>query len=128
MTTDPALASLLALDPAAPVPAAVHALAAPENRHLLEYVREDPFGAHVFPGNIEGYDPEQKAPVIRVLYGNLPLPIFDGQPLAIIDPQADRETLWGAIIDRIRAGAFDAQIEAVAGEIYGKTLKPKAAA
>ncbi|MHB9863658.1 radical SAM protein [Streptomyces sp. YIM S03343] len=59
MTADPALASLLTLDPAAPVPAAVHALAAPGNRHLLEYVREDPFGAHVFPGNIEDYDPER---------------------------------------------------------------------
>ncbi|WP_318205521.1 radical SAM protein [Streptomyces sp. SCL15-4] len=57
--TDPALASLLAVDPAAPVPDAVHALAAPENRHLLDYVREDPFGAHVFPGDIEGYDPER---------------------------------------------------------------------
>jgi oxygen-independent coproporphyrinogen-3 oxidase len=57
--TDTALASLLALDPSAPTPAAVEALAAPENRHLLEYVREDPFGAHVFPGNIEGYDPER---------------------------------------------------------------------
>ncbi|MFJ5260506.1 radical SAM protein [Streptomyces sp. NPDC088387] len=55
---DPALESLLAVDPTAPVPAAVHALAAPGNRHLLEYVREDPFGAHVFPGNIEDYDPE----------------------------------------------------------------------
>ncbi|MXM66793.1 radical SAM protein [Streptomyces sp. HUCO-GS316] len=59
MAPDPALASLLTLDPAAPVPDAVHALAAPENRHLLAYVREDPFGAHVFPGNIEGYDPER---------------------------------------------------------------------
>ncbi|CAM5704773.1 hypothetical protein SANTM175S_08385 [Streptomyces antimycoticus] len=58
-TPDPALASLLAVDPSAPVPAAVEALAAPDNRHLLEYVREDPFGAHVFPGNIEGYDPER---------------------------------------------------------------------
>ncbi|MET8826373.1 radical SAM protein [Streptomyces sp. NPDC004610] len=57
-STDPALNSLLALDPTAPVPAAVHALSAPENRHLLDYVREDPFGAHVFPGNIEDYDPE----------------------------------------------------------------------
>ncbi len=32
------------------------ALAAPENRHLLEYVAEDPFGAHVFPGDEAGYD------------------------------------------------------------------------
>ena len=56
---DPTLASLLAVAPGAPVPDAVHALADPENRHLLDYVAEDPFGAHVFPGNVEGYDPER---------------------------------------------------------------------
>ncbi len=33
------------------------ALAAPENRHLLEYVVEDPFGAHVFPGDEAEYEP-----------------------------------------------------------------------
>ncbi|MGZ3144271.1 radical SAM protein [Lentzea chajnantorensis] len=27
----------------------------PANAHLLEYVTEDPFGAHVFPGNVPGY-------------------------------------------------------------------------
>jgi coproporphyrinogen III oxidase-like Fe-S oxidoreductase len=50
-----ALASLRVADPGAPTAAVTGALAAPENRHLLEYVVEDPFGAHVFPGNLAGY-------------------------------------------------------------------------
>ncbi|CAM3954567.1 coproporphyrinogen-III oxidase family protein [Kibdelosporangium persicum] len=50
-----ALASLRVLDPSHPKPAVADVLAAPENRHLLEYVVEDPFGAHVFPGNEVGY-------------------------------------------------------------------------
>lgn len=47
-----ALASLAALDPDHPRPPVVDVLATPENRHLLEYVALDPFGAHVFPGDI----------------------------------------------------------------------------
>ncbi|MCR3748909.1 radical SAM protein [Lentzea californiensis] len=31
------------------------ALQNPANAHLLDYVTEDPFGAHVFPGNVPGY-------------------------------------------------------------------------
>ena len=31
------------------------ALQDPANAHLLEYVTEDPFGAHVFPGNVPGH-------------------------------------------------------------------------
>jgi coproporphyrinogen III oxidase-like Fe-S oxidoreductase len=49
------LVSLRHTDPAYPVPAVVDVLGAPENRHLLEYVTEDPFGAHVFPGNVSEY-------------------------------------------------------------------------
>ncbi|OZM71808.1 coproporphyrinogen III oxidase [Amycolatopsis antarctica] len=58
MTYEQALASLRENDPGAPVPAVAGALAAPGNRHLLEYVVEDPFGAHVFPGNEPDYSPE----------------------------------------------------------------------
>ncbi|MGC4852538.1 radical SAM protein [Micromonospora sp. DT4] len=47
-----ALASLNSIDPAHPRPAVVDVLAARENRRLLEYVALDPFGAHVFPGDI----------------------------------------------------------------------------
>ncbi|MEU7571939.1 radical SAM protein [Micromonospora sp. NPDC049240] len=47
-----ALASLSHLDPGHPRPAVVDVLAAPENRRLLEYVALDPFGSHVFPGDI----------------------------------------------------------------------------
>ncbi|RAJ68869.1 oxygen-independent coproporphyrinogen-3 oxidase [Streptomyces sp. Amel2xB2] len=56
-TYEESLASLRRTDPGHPVPSVVDKLAAPENRHLLEYVTEDPFGAHVFPGNIPGYSP-----------------------------------------------------------------------
>jgi oxygen-independent coproporphyrinogen-3 oxidase len=34
------------------------ALQDPANAHLLDYVTEDPFGAHVFPGNVPGYGVE----------------------------------------------------------------------
>jgi coproporphyrinogen III oxidase-like Fe-S oxidoreductase len=57
-TYEQTLASLRAVDAAYPVPGIAAVLAAPENRHLLEYVAEDPFGAHVFPGSIPGYPPE----------------------------------------------------------------------
>lgn len=62
---------------------------------------------------LEGYDYEQKASVIRVLYGSAPLPIFDGQAAAVIEPQADRDALWEAIISRIEAGDYDKEIEEV---------------
>ncbi|WP_406306846.1 radical SAM protein [Streptomyces sp. NBC_00885] len=52
-----AVASLHELDPRYPVPSVLEVLAAPANQHLLEYVTEDPFGAHVFPGNIPDYSP-----------------------------------------------------------------------
>ncbi|QFU93402.1 radical SAM protein [Amycolatopsis sp. YIM 10] len=58
MTYEQALASLRETDATAPVPAVLDVLTAPENRHLLEYVVEDPFGAHVFPGNEPDYAPE----------------------------------------------------------------------
>jgi coproporphyrinogen III oxidase-like Fe-S oxidoreductase len=57
-TYEQTLASLRETDPRHPVPAVLEALSAPENRHLLEYVTEDPFGAHVFPGNIPDASPE----------------------------------------------------------------------
>lgn len=50
-----ALDQLNRLDPNYPVPEAVTVLNRQENRHLLEYVESDPFGAHVFPGNIDDY-------------------------------------------------------------------------
>ncbi|WP_314174026.1 radical SAM protein [Streptomyces winkii] len=56
-TYEESLDSLRQTDPRHPEPAVLERLAAPENRHLLEYVTEDPFGAHVFPGNIPDYSP-----------------------------------------------------------------------
>ncbi|WP_410642700.1 radical SAM protein [Amycolatopsis sp. lyj-346] len=49
-----AIGSLHTIDPAWPRPAVLDVLEAPENRHLLDFVQEDPFGAHVFPGNVPG--------------------------------------------------------------------------
>ena len=53
-----ALASLAAVDPAHPRPAVADLLAAPENDRLLAYVVNDPFGAHVFPGDIPDVSPD----------------------------------------------------------------------
>ncbi|MFF1613738.1 radical SAM protein [Amycolatopsis sp. NPDC058278] len=53
-----AVGSLHAIDPAWPRPGVLDVLEAPENRHLLDFVQEDPFGAHVFPGNEPGSPPE----------------------------------------------------------------------
>lgn len=50
-----AIASLKDLDPAYPVPAVYHFLLQPENQEFLDYVHKDPFGCHVFPGDIENY-------------------------------------------------------------------------
>jgi coproporphyrinogen III oxidase-like Fe-S oxidoreductase len=58
MTYEEALESLRRSDPLRPEAEVAAALAAPDNRHLLEYVTEDPFGAHVFPGNLARYQPE----------------------------------------------------------------------
>ncbi|WP_103354417.1 radical SAM protein [Amycolatopsis sp. CA-128772] len=49
-----AIGSLHTIDPGWPRPAVLDVLEAPENRHLLDFVQEDPFGAHVFPGNVPG--------------------------------------------------------------------------
>jgi hypothetical protein len=76
---------------------------------------------------LERFDPQQGAPVVRVLYAAHPLPIFGGKPFAVIDPEADREKLWGAVIEQIRAGVYDEQIEAVARKVY-RSLKRKRAA
>jgi oxygen-independent coproporphyrinogen-3 oxidase len=55
---DPALASLRCTDPAYPAPERlIEVLADPENAHLLAYVSEDPFGAHVFPGDVPDHPP-----------------------------------------------------------------------
>jgi coproporphyrinogen III oxidase-like Fe-S oxidoreductase len=53
-----AVGSLHAIDPGWPRPAVLDVLSLPENRHLLDFVQEDPFGAHVFPGNEPGSPPE----------------------------------------------------------------------
>ncbi|GAA3464232.1 radical SAM protein [Saccharothrix longispora] len=58
LTYEQAVDSLHVLDSAWPRPAVLDALGAPANRHLLDYVKEDPFGAHVFPGNVPGHAPE----------------------------------------------------------------------
>jgi hypothetical protein len=40
------------------------------------------------------YRYEPKAPIIRVCYGYIALPIFDGQPAAVSEPaDADRDAL-----------------------------------
>lgn len=50
-----ALNSLLDIDENYPVPLVNEFLAQPENRAFLEYVYKDPFGCHVFPGDITDY-------------------------------------------------------------------------
>jgi oxygen-independent coproporphyrinogen-3 oxidase len=57
VTYERAVASLHDLDPGYPVPSLLDVLADAANRHLLEYVAEDPFGAHVFPGDESDYPP-----------------------------------------------------------------------
>lgn len=66
---------------------------------------------------LESYDQEQGGPVIRVLYGSMPLPIFDGMPAAIIDPKTDRDAMWDAIIAGFRSGAYDDALERVSREM-----------
>ncbi|MDQ0564277.1 oxygen-independent coproporphyrinogen-3 oxidase [Rhizobium mesoamericanum] len=50
-----AMASLHDLDPQYPVPLVQEFLSRPENKALLDYVYKDPFGCHVFPGDMEDY-------------------------------------------------------------------------
>ena len=68
--------------------------------------------------SLERFDHEHQAPVIRVLYASHPLPIFDGKTSAVIDPACDRAALWGTVIELIRGGTFDAEIEAIARRVY----------
>ena len=75
---------------------------------------------------LEQFDPKLGTPVIRVLYASRALPIFDGEAFAAIDPQCDRGQLWGAVIEELRAGAYDREIEEVAGEL-SRTLETKRA-
>ncbi len=76
-----ALDSLRVLDPSHPKPAVVDVLAAPENRHLLEYVVEDPFGAHVFPGDEPDYDPSSfLADLDAQLAGTAPIHLWSYIP------------------------------------------------
>jgi hypothetical protein len=75
---------------------------------------------------LEMYDIEQKAPVVRVLYGSNALPIFDGQAAAVIDPNVDRDALWEAIITRIDAGEYDQVIEEVSSIMLNNLRQAKA--
>jgi oxygen-independent coproporphyrinogen-3 oxidase len=54
MTSD-ALHSLNDLDPDYPTPRVYEFLSRPSHRDLLDYVFKDPFGCHVFPGDIPNY-------------------------------------------------------------------------
>jgi hypothetical protein len=67
--------------------------------------------------SLERFDPVQGAHVVRVLYCSHPLPIFDGQKFAVIEADCDRAALWGAVVEQIRAGRFDREIEAVATKV-----------
>ncbi|WP_332351467.1 radical SAM protein [Asaia spathodeae] len=55
MINTKALASLKDIDTAYPVPAVDAFLSQSENQAFLNYVHKDPFGCHVFPGDIENY-------------------------------------------------------------------------
>jgi oxygen-independent coproporphyrinogen-3 oxidase len=80
-TYEESLASLRQTDPAHPEPAVLGALTDPANRHLVEYVTEDPFGAHVFPGNIPGYAPEDfLADLDRQLASTAPIHLWSYIP------------------------------------------------
>ena len=98
---------------------------AEEKREVILHAIERPLRGERGAQKLERFDPAHQAPVIRVLDGNDPLPIFDGQPRAVLDPEADRETLWGAIIEHLRAGLDDAEMEQVARKI-DQTTKARA--
>lgn len=50
-----AMASLRDIDPGYPVPRVCDFLSHPENHAFLDYVHRDPFGCHVFPGDVQNY-------------------------------------------------------------------------
>lgn len=77
--------------------------------------------------SLEYPDPAQGGPVIRVLYASHTLPIFDGKPHALIDPACDRQVLWGGIIEQIRDGVYDQEIEAVAKKVAASLEKKRTA-
>jgi coproporphyrinogen III oxidase-like Fe-S oxidoreductase len=56
-TSENAAGSLRSVDPGYPAPAVTEILVRPGNRALLDYITEDPFGAHVFPGDVASYQP-----------------------------------------------------------------------
>ena len=66
---------------------------------------------------LERYDPVHGVHVVRVLYCSHPLPIFDGEKFAVIQADCDRAALWGAVVEQIRAGRFDREIEATAAKV-----------
>jgi hypothetical protein len=72
---------------------------------------------------MERFDPERGTSVIRVLYGGRPLPIFDGETSAAVEPDCDRAALWRSIIDRVRGGEFDREIEETAMKVYLATRR-----
>jgi oxygen-independent coproporphyrinogen-3 oxidase len=74
------LTSLHAIDPSYPRPAVLDRLAAPENRHLLNYVVEDPFGAHVFPGDISYAVEDFLADLDGQLAGTAPIHLWSYIP------------------------------------------------
>ena len=90
-------------------------------RSIERFLRKEPRGPR-----LEQYDAEQNATMIRVLYGSATLPIFDGKPAAVIDPKADRVALWAAIIDKVKAGDFDREIEAVSAAMIENMRAAKA--
>jgi oxygen-independent coproporphyrinogen-3 oxidase len=57
LSYEQAVNSLHEVDRGHPVPSVLAFLADPANHHLLDYVTEDPFGAHLFPGNIPDHSP-----------------------------------------------------------------------
>lgn len=61
-----ALQSLFDLDENYPIPLVSRFLAQPENRDFLDYVYKDPFGCHVFPGDIVDYPLGNFFPTWRV--------------------------------------------------------------
>lgn len=74
-TSDLSSAEVLGpLDPAYAKPKAVALLERAENRHLLDHVAMDAFGAHVFPGDILDYPPAR-------FLGELNRQIQDGNPI-----------------------------------------------
>lgn len=62
---DEALHSLLDIDENYPTPRVNAFLAQPENRAFLEYVHKDPFGCHVFPGDLVDYPLAAFLPIWR---------------------------------------------------------------